>query len=349
MKRYINNLIILIGIITLVSCSPDATKKQLYIEGDWLFNPLPEMVGINEVSVIQDERILISSTRGLYLDNGKGNWKSFGLENYEVIDVVELDSDEYLAATQATSIESGDTTLFKKTGNQDWVPFLQNFGGEANTYTWIHDLEKSTDGSLFAAGTSNVIRTTDSGNSWANVYLDWNYLGFIFFVRSDKKNPDIVWAGGSNAVFEPVLLRSSNNGKEWNRLEVIKNVETNILDAIINPKSSREIMVSSDPIAFIRRSTNNGETWETVQEGNIILSFFESVMNTNIIYASGINQNGTLFFTASNNFGDTWQTIVFENGPTGIRVNDMISVLQDGKEVLYFGTNKGLYSFTIEN
>lgn len=59
-----------------------------------------------------------------------------------------------------------------------------------------------------------------------------------------------------------------------------------------------------------------------------------SPRNLLIIYASGSNTTGKLFVLVSADFGDTWQTIEMEDGPTGIR------------EVLYFGTNNGVYSYT---
>jgi hypothetical protein len=56
-----------------------------------------------------------------------------------------------------------------------------------------------------------------------------------------------------------------------------------------------------------------------------------------------------LFFLATNNFGDTWQTIEHPESPANIYVNDMVSVTEDGQEVIYLGTNKGLYSFTVQS
>ncbi|MDZ7704111.1 MAG: hypothetical protein U5L04_06465 [Trueperaceae bacterium] len=51
----------------------------------------------------------------------------------------------------------------------------------------------------------------------------------------------------------------------------------------------------------------------------------------------------------SSDFGESWQTVEYEDGPTGIRVNDMVSLEVNGREVLYFGTNQGVYSYWFED
>lgn len=98
----------------------------------------------------------------------------------------------------------------------------------------------------------------------------------------------------------------------------------------------------------IRKSTNNGETWSTVFDEAGILTLAHSTRNPETVYASGINSQGRLFFNASGDFGDTWQTVEFEDSPDQIHVNDMVSLNEDGAEVLYFATNKGVYSYTFE-
>jgi len=129
-------------------------------------------------------------------------------------------------------------------------------------------------------------------------------------------------------------------------LTVLKNTEDTIHDLLINPNSSDQVIIG---LGGILKTTDNGESWEAAFNEAAIYTFAHSARNPEIVYASGVNARGQLFFIASGDFGDTWQTVEFESGPTQIRVNDMVSVLENGNEVLYFGTNKGVYSYTFED
>lgn len=121
---------------------------------------------------------------------------------------------------------------------------------------------------------------------------------------------------------------------------------------IINQKNAKYLLIglsgSFMEANVIRKSTDSGETWDTVLEGNGIYTFTQSALDPEIVYASGRNQEGHLFFLASNNFGDTWQTLEHPESPSNIYVNDMVSIMEDNQEVIYLGTNKGLYSFTVD-
>lgn len=40
--------------------------------------------------------------------------------------------------------------------------------------------------------------------------------------------------------------------------------------------------------------------------------------------------------------------IEWENSPAGVEVNDMATVMVDGREVLYLGTNNGVFTYRFE-
>ncbi|MEX0660899.1 MAG: hypothetical protein WEA58_06595 [Balneolaceae bacterium] len=146
------------------------------------------------------------------------------------------------------------------------------------------------------------------------------------------------------------MLYRSNNGETWERITILGNeegtVEATVYDVTISSQNPEHVLAG---LGIIRKSTNNGETWTTVYNEAGIYTFTRSAGNPEVVYGSGENANGRLVFVASNDFGDTWEMVEFEeNVSTGLRVNDMVSVLQDGEEVLYFATNKGLYSYRFE-
>ena len=347
-------LLILIIPCLLISCATDSEgDKKLNLDGQWKLQAL-ENLKINNINSTADP-MLISTSKGIHSKEGT-NFVEFGLKETPIINVIQINEQEYLAALETLHLESGNITLYKTNDNgKQWIPHMGSFGGEESNYTWISDLQIKESGSstFYACGGGNIARTTDRGNSWSSVHLTWEHLGFALFVKPDPNDANVIWAGGANAKFQPKLIRSSNRGDSWEYLSVLEGIDANVNDLSKGNSNSEKLLIglsgSISAANIIRRSQDNGETWETVFEGAGIHTFTQSPQNSDIVYASGINQNGTLFFTVTDNFGDTWQTVEFENGPTQIRVNDMISVLENGKEVLYFGTNKGLYSYTLEN
>jgi hypothetical protein len=50
----------------------------------------------------------------------------------------------------------------------------------------------------------------------------------------------------------------------------------------------------------------------------------------------------------SEDYGDSWEIETYEESPGGIQTNDMIVTEVNGNEKIYFGTNKGVYSYRFE-
>lgn len=50
-------------------------------------------------------------------------------------------------------------------------------------------------------------------------------------------------------------------------------------------------------------------------------------------------------FFRSDDFGETWEEKVLGRKLSSVSVNDMISIMIDGMEILYLGTNKGVFSY----
>jgi photosystem II stability/assembly factor-like uncharacterized protein len=263
-----------------------------------------------------------------------------------------LDENSWLVAAYFEG-QTSDNLLRTDDAGGHWRPYRNGYGGADEWIPTTMDAVVAGSDTIVAARTSpfgTVGLSADGGKNWEDSWESWDNptFGSSSFIKINSGQPQIITAGGSTALFVPVFLITYNGGEEWKVSSIIENSETDVTDAIINISSSDEILVGSTPVAFIRKSTNKGESWETVQSGNVILSFTRSPRNENIIYASGVNQNGRLFFTTTQNFGESWETIEMPDSPAGIRVNDMVSVMQSGKEVLYFGTNQGVYSYRFE-
>jgi photosystem II stability/assembly factor-like uncharacterized protein len=272
----------------------------------------------------------------------------FGLIDEEVsIRAFEIISENEIIATlyfnNQDSATIGRTTNF----GESWLPYRNGFDPVYNSIPTIMEQSKNDDNTMYAGGSIlRVAKSTDNAENWNIVFGSWEGFGSIFFVKSTPEN---LWTGGSSATFHPLLYKSKDEGSTWGEISVIENIKAIARDVKdINDYVFVGLSGNIPAANIIRRSEDNGETWETVFEGAGIYSFTQSSRNADIIYASGRNSTGTLFFLVSDDFGDTWQTIALEDNPGEIHVNDMVSVMEDGQEVIYLGTNKGLYSFTVE-
>ncbi len=354
--RFITSiLMIFVSFLGLFSCSTDShSTKQLNVEGSFGEPSLPKQE-IFEIKA-NGENLYAGTGNNLYLKSKQESaWQPLALQGGEVRTFVVLSEQELLASV---NFNNGDSLTIARSndGGESWNSFRNGFGGNQQVIPYTMDAEKGNPSVIFAraAPIMNVARSINRGTNWESVVGSWNdpNLGAGIFVKIDSNNPQNVWAGGANALFQPSLFKSENGGDDWKGLIVLKGIEATVHDLLINPNSSDQAIIglggTITPARLILKTTDSGQIWETVYEGVNTHTLAHSTRNPEVVYASGQNTEGMVFFAASGDFGDTWQTVEFKGGPTQIRVNDMISVLQNGKEVLYFGTNKGVYSYTFE-
>lgn len=349
--RFVIYLILYFLPIFLASCgSSTGPGIPLNLEGRFSAVPLSD----GEVYTLQrhNGRLFVATDQGLQLFDfiGEPQPKAVFFDTASVQSILVLDNDFWLAGVYFAE-NSGDN-LFKSTDQgQSWQPFRNGYGGERQlTPTTMDGYIVGGDTVIFArtSGFGNVGRSLDGGRSWESVRQTWENptLETNHFVRVNPDRPDKIWTGGATALFVPILFTSKNSGNDWEGFIPIENVETTVYDVAIHHKKSNQVMAGLG--IGIRRSTDNGKSWATAYNETAVFSLTHSASKTGVIYASGVNSQGTLFFAASGDFGSSWETVEMENSPTGIQVNDMVSVLQDEQEVLYLGTNKGVYSFTFE-
>jgi len=351
-QHHIVTLIFLLGIINACSTNTDPSK-QLNTSGVYSSKDLSNLQ-INELTS-NNNYIYAGTDSGLYRHSRQSdvaNWQPLGLPGNNILDFVVWKNQKLLVGTNIDS--SKDTSIyFTNDAGKNWQPYQNGFGtDERNNHLFV--IEKHPDNSqkLYARGDFNVALSSDSGKSWKNIYGSWDGFGGGYFLTISQSNPKIIWGGGVDANFQPHLFKSSDGGSSWKAIRIIENVETTIYDLIIHPQKTTNILAgtagSFAPANLIRKSTNGGDTWETVFEGINTRTFSHSANNPEWVYASGRNADGSLFFVASGDFGESWKTITWEESPAGVQVSDMVSVMEDGREVLYFGTNQGVFSYRFE-
>jgi len=284
-------------------------------------------------------------------------WSSLGLQKKKVKDVAFLAGNRLLAAVGIADFSSGIPSLFLSADNgRRWQAYMNNYGGETGKYTWVEALAAASKPSdtLFAhAAERTIVRSTDGGKNWNVVIGRWsNFGGASKSLFSDPFQTGRIWASGANPFEQPYLLKSTDYGTSWKNLSNIGTTAQVCYDMVSHPRNENLIIAGMDgnfnPSLQIRKSTDGGQSWQTVLEGFGIRTLAHSKQNADWIYASGRNKDGTLFVLLSTDFGNAWEEITIRETPGGIVVNDIVSALVDGQEVLYFGTNKGVFRYEFE-
>lgn len=342
--------IALFALILFTSCVTDAGELES-IEGEFRQNHTFELV-------VQNGLLYAATDSGLFRKNihtEDENWESLGLGNTPIRTFVVFSDQEIMASVDFGN-DNPKSTIAKTTdGGQSWTDFRNGYSDGINQRVPRGMvMDHSNPDILFAGGPGglDIAKSMNRGQSWELVLGSWQNLGFFHFIKVDRNNSDIVWAGGSNAVFQPILDISVDGGENWEKLQENLQIYENTVfegttyDIAIDSRQSSRVLLGLSGGIF--RSEDAGQTWESVFSGAGIYSLTHSASNSEIIYASGQNMEGSLFFLRSTDFGDTWQTIVVPDVPDKIRVNDMVSLDVDGREVLYFGTDKGVYSYTVK-
>lgn len=297
--------------------------------------------------------IWAGTTNGVFrksANNTEWNDRGLKIDSASVIDLTFLENDEGLAVIKYDNFNPDNPMLFRSSdGGSSWAIDSSTAINEVKRFS-ISEIEKGLDSNHLYAYRGYVIKSTDAGNTWNVSFKEGSAPKFL---TSSSYHHDQIWAGGVTNIFSPYLAKSEDGGESWTRLdESLVGDDATCYDALLHPDNPNHVLIGlggpAKETSEILKSTDSGQSWETVLSGNIIRTFTHSTDNPKIVYASGRHADGTLFFAASQNFGDSWQTVEMPDSPAGVQVNDMVSVMEDGQEVLYLGTNNGVFSYRFE-
>ena len=347
-----------ISLITGCTHNPVGNNPQLNLSG--VFKP----DGLSARSVkrftLFEGSLYAATYRGIYvqpLNNTAKSWTLLGLKNKQIFGIAFLSSDSMLvAAVDSSGFGFGDKTLFLTVNQgQSWQPFQNGYGGSKITaYAGgLVTLSRQGGDTLFADGGAccMIARSIDGGRSWNIVFGApyWGYYGGgIERIYADPYHEGRIISVGSNGFVISFLMISKDYGLTWSKKDLYGS--SLCTDVITQPGNLNNMLISFSPSYTdsirISKSTDDGKTWKGVYNKANISALVQNTQDKRIVYASGLNDSQTLFFAASNNFGDTWQTVTDTTGPTGITTNDLVAATVNGQEVLFFGTNKGVYEYT---
>ncbi|MBN4081442.1 T9SS type A sorting domain-containing protein [Caldithrix abyssi] len=282
-------------------------------------------------------------------------WTPIGFLGKKTKALLIMNADTILTSIRITGVGSDTVSLFRTTtGGANWRPYQNGFGGQAlyNQVLALEALPNQPD-TLFATGQYVVGKSTDRGLTWKKVWGQWDWIGMgTHFVKIDPAMPNIVWAGGESAIFQPYVLKSTDSGENWQEMWIDAGGDNACYTIAIDPSNSNVAYVGME--GRIIKTTNGGDDWDTVFAPDNYPYFFgiavSSLMPSHI-YAAGllnISDPQDLELYQSQDGGSSWSSLV-QGTPGQKGVLDLLLVSNNNFDELYFVTiGSGVYKYTNE-
>ncbi len=251
--------------------------------------------------------------------------------------------------------------IFKSVdGGTNWTWLRAGLIQSNNSYPEIYEtiIHPTNNNILYVATVpghqaSGVYKTVNGGQTWSRKVSGFPSEYMSRCISLDSENPNTLYvglcvdpdvAGSSGAIY-----KSTNSAESWGNLSLASPAETNGFRKIIVWDTDNVYLVgtnftnTSEAIG-LKKSTDQGQTWTTVNTPDIHIDPFEvAPSNKNIIY---IIARDSMNMHKTTNEGTSWTNISFYGGKAiEISPADPNLVLFSHTNVLY-KTSDGMQTWT---
>jgi hypothetical protein len=176
------------------------------------------------------------------------------------------------------------------------------------------------------------------------VWGGWDFVVTLQFIKVDPNQPNMIWFGGENAIFHPILYKSSDSGLTWQDADAPGKVEDRCHDmAIFRGNSNLAIMPME---GSIQRTEDGGEYWTMVHTNGLYMySTRIDSMRPNLVYTCGTHVGDPMNIIISRDSGQTWTTVAGSLEGVDLIARMEILSLWDRNE-LYFAATTGVLKYT---
>lgn len=253
-------------------------------------------------------------------DNGQ-TWKQVGLESAaEVDDLIPAGNGEYLAAVWNRGLyrvsEDGEWSLLGPESGQFRSVAIDSSGGYWGAersrvrrstdqgMTWKdvpidtpHDFEvvaAPNDSTILLGLSGGILRSTDNGATWEQVHS-----GVQIAFLETAPNGSIFGARGQ------FVCRSDDGGATWTDLEFLGGSQFPSAESMLATRSGSILVQGFDELQVLRRSSDNGETWVTL-EGGCPTWWFDTMIEAD----DGIYGLSLCGLYRSTDEGESWEFLI---------------------------------------
>ncbi len=140
-----------------------------------------------------------------------------------------------------------------------WTP--RNTGLPANSD--IQAFADDPSGKIYAGASYGIWQSTINGDLWMP-YSTYN--GYLDLMAANASG-DLFWAHSDAFSNENDFYRSTDNGSTYTQLTVVSGNVGVVSDILISPDQNVFVAVTDNIVGGVYRSTNNGDTFEQVNDG----------------------------------------------------------------------------------
>lgn len=272
-------------------------------------------------------------------------WTLVGFEGSGVLDIAFLGPDTLLAA-KALGGAPGDTiSLFRRTGpTAAWTPFQNGFGAGGNREARRLLPLSGVPRTVLALGGGRIEKSSDQGLSW-RVVSQGNAVNALEQAPSD---PMLVWSGGETAIFAPYVLKSTDAGETWVRLDFFAGGD-NAVDAIACHPVDPDVVFLGMEGRVMMSKDGGGMWWNMTSPEPSIYTYGLAIRPflPLTIYAAGssfVPDPRGVVFHRSYDGGLSWSHFSYP-AYAWHGVNQLLLSTEGAAETLHLATWSGVYRF----
>ncbi|MBI5466283.1 MAG: hypothetical protein HY974_03265 [Candidatus Kerfeldbacteria bacterium] len=186
---------------------------------------------------------------------------------------------------------------------------------------------------LYLAAANRILRTSNGGKDWQEVYLESTPDVSITTLVIDTKNAQVLYAGTSNGG----LLRSQDGGSSWQQVHFFK-FKQKVAQIAVSPQDSK-VIYAALPSGSLWRTADSGQNWTEVS------LVFRDKLKINIGSYRALTflpagKDGLLYATQYGLFrsldgGTSWEEVKLVTPPNSINITGLVVSPGNGQEISY--------------
>jgi photosystem II stability/assembly factor-like uncharacterized protein len=293
------------------------------------------------------DTLYVCSNTGIYRKNLQDNtdWELYAFENIPVIEFVK-NGDKLLAINGGTT-GTDSILLLSDDNGQTFIDYTSPHFLEYGMNYISRIAQNPVNGNSILALHMNmgISKSDDFGLNWTKL-ADMNFGGQNWHLGFHPLDTTTIFYTGETMFFWGEIRKSSNNGETWS----IYNPPggDNCIHSMAFHPANPDIMVYSGE-GVIGKSTDKGETWDVTDLYNTGMYFYKILFdeeNPAVLYASGYQQQDTVWIYRSIDMGNSWELAHKEKLENCGGVWDML-LYKD--KLIFYTLNSGLFELDLES